>query len=63
MKTNLFRTTLVVWTKNDTKDLSVEEIVQQGHVSYNNCREVNYEPHLDPHYDSSDFFENANRNS
>lgn len=58
----LFRTTLVVWTKNDPKDLSVEQIVEEGYVSYRNSRETN-DPQLDPHCDFSQYFDEYNRNS
>jgi hypothetical protein len=58
MKQKFYRTTVVIWTKEDPSEKNPLDILEnmEYHVSYRNSREMN-EPLLDPHYDHSDFFE------
>jgi len=56
-----YKTTLVIWSKEDPKDFSLEDLMKQ-YVSYRSSRK-SVDPYYDPHCDYSDYFESEQGNS
>lgn len=64
MPSNLYKTTIVVWTDFDPTDISAIELVDdvgdnqygRNYIAFRNSRMMNH-PEQDPHWDGTEYFD------
>ena len=59
MPKSLYKTTLVVWSNFDPKEVSANNLVKDSsnsYISYRNTR-ILHDPEQDPHWDHNNHFE------